>query len=386
MTIYNVPSDRRYWVVRADGGKYYQHFTHFDVIALGHLDEMQLQNTEEGYFFPESSTLIEAFDNLPVTAETTSRQKSAHYSQAKSFIYEMDVGDWVLTIGPYLARFGRIISPPYLNKESLKITVDRDKDRTFDCNFQLRRNVAWGPSISRANLPYGLLRSLRANQTLFNIDDHWEAIYHTLYAAFLAGNTLYLSARINSSENISNYDVTQVFSLLTEVEILGKELLNNNLTPENFDEVVDRYAAENKITITTKAQFHSPGDIWNAIVAIGDATHLDAALNHWATSTFAIYSLIFGNKKLGVDGVVDLKTRQKLWELIIARMKKHNADTVVKKLEIDSPSADTSPLENENQDTGKSIGKAKKAPRVPKSTKSTQPAKKASKPNGDDQP
>lgn len=378
MTIYNVPSDRRYWVVRADGGKYYQHFTHFDVIALGHLDEMQFENSDDGYFFPDNSKLIDGFNKLPVTAETTRRQKSAHYSQAKSFIYEMDVGDWVLTIGPYLARFGRIISPPYINKEPLKVVIDPNNDRTFDCDFQLRRNIAWGPSISRAKLPYGMLRSLKANQTLFNIDDHWEAIYHTLYPVFRAKNKLYLSARINSNANISNYNVTQVFGLLTEVEILGKELLNSNFTPESFDDVLENYVKEDLITITTKAQFHSPGEIWNTITAVGSVAS-SALLDHWASATFTAYSMVFGNKKIGMDGILDIKTRQKLWDIVIKRMEKHHADTAVKKLEIDSPDAVTTPLEDESQDTGKTISKTKRAPRGEEGAKSIRSPKNAKK-------
>src|SRR6185369_17641772 len=97
---------------------------------------------------------------------------------------------------------------------------------------------------------------------------------------------------------------------------------------------------------------------------------LDAVLNHWATCTYAAYSMMFGNKKIGVDGIVDLKTRQKLRDLVIGRMNKHHADKAVKKLEIDSPDADTAPLEDETQDTGKTISKEKRAPRGAKSAKS----------------
>lgn len=382
MVIYNVPDDRRYWVVRADGGKYYQHFTQFDVIALGHLDGMQFANDKEGYFFPENSNLVDAFNKLPITETTTRQQKSAHYSQAKAFIYEMDVGDWVLTIGPYLARFGRIVSPPYLDKDPLTIVIDPQKNRAINCDFQLRRKIVWGPSISRSRLPYGMLKSLRANQTLFNIDDHWEAIYHTLYPVFRSGNTLYLSARINTKENISNYNITQVFSLLSEIEILGKELLNDSLTTENFDEVLDEYADKDLITITTKAEFHSPGEIWNAITALGDTAYLGAVFDNWAINTYAAYSMVFGNKKIGVDGIVDIKTRQKLWDLVIGRMKKHNADKAVRKLEIDLPDLDTTPLEDGSRDTGKAISKPKRAPRGEKGAKSGSSNKKSAEGKG----
>ena len=131
----------------------------------------------------------------------------------------------------------------------------------------LRRKVSWGPTVSRKSLPFGLARSLRANQAFFNIDSHWEAIHHTLYPAFIKGDNLYLSAQINTEKRVSNHSVATFLTFLDEIEVISKEA-DGKLKSEKFDEVFHEYANNDKLTTTTKAEFHSPGEIWNAISGV----------------------------------------------------------------------------------------------------------------------
>jgi hypothetical protein len=36
MKIYKIPEEKRYWVVRAESGRYFDHFIKYGVVALGH--------------------------------------------------------------------------------------------------------------------------------------------------------------------------------------------------------------------------------------------------------------------------------------------------------------------------------------------------------------
>ncbi|MEJ2043237.1 MAG: hypothetical protein P8X74_01075 [Reinekea sp.] len=108
------------------------------------------------------------------------------------------------------------------------------------------------------------MSSLRANQTVFNVDKHWEAIYHSLYPAFSKEDDLYLSLKIRQEKEINNYSVVQILSFLNEIEVIAKEL-EGNLGPDNFEKLFAQYVVSDLLTLTTKAQFNSPGDIWNKI-------------------------------------------------------------------------------------------------------------------------
>lgn len=187
--------------------------------------------------------------------------------------------------------------------------------------------------------------SLKANQTVFNVDAKWDAIYHTLYPAFRRENKLFLSAKITTEQAIKNHNISIIFKILDEVEIIGKEIARG-ANSGNFEQIISTYIETDALTITTKAQFHSPGDIWNAITGV--AGNLD--LDHWATYTMTAYSMIFGNQKIGFDGLIDIETRKKLWDLVIDRIKKNKAEKVVEALQIKLPQIDTSKLEDSTKD------------------------------------
>lgn len=344
MEIYQVPDERRYWVVRAESGRYYDHFTKYGVIALGHLNCIEPQDTPEGQkFCPDEGELSDLFKRYHDGKEHKKQSTSVQLAQVKSFTYEMSVGDWVVTVGSSFVRFGRIVGNPYIANELLTVVYDPEKGRKVDMDYKLRRSVVWGPSIRRKELPYGLIQSLKSNLTVFNLDRHWQAVHHSLYPAFIKDDQLFLSSKIRSDDEIKNYSVSAILNLLNEVEVIGKELANGNEL-DDFESSYDEYIDNEQLTITTKAQFHSPGDIWNAISAAA------GGIEGWATYTVAAYSMLFGNQKLGFDGLIDLQTRQKIWDIILQRLQKNKAEKVVESLQLEMPKANTEKLEDNSSD------------------------------------
>jgi len=341
--IYTVPEDRRYWVVRAESGLYFDHFTRYGIIALGHLDDLNLKENRDSPFRPNTESVENDLKKLHESLSLKSRRTSTHLNQVKSFIAEMGVGDWVLTVGHSSIRFGRITGSPRIDKSPLKIVYDEETGREVTLEYNLRRKVVWGPVIRRNVLPFGLLKSLRANQTLFNIDHHWESVYHSLYPVFKRGDSLYVSARINTEERVKNYHVVSFLGFLNEIEVIAKEFSTlQSGTP--FDEIFNHYLENDYLTVTTKAEFHSPGEIWNEI------TTLVGSLDSWAAYAVCAYAMIFGNQKLGFDGLLDLQTRQKLWEVVIERVRAKNLEGVVKNLELTAPKSNTEKIENDDSD------------------------------------
>jgi len=341
MEIFQVPEDRRYWVVRAESGRYYEHFIKYGLIALGHLNCIHQNNTPEGEkYFPDENELKASFKRYHDSQEHSKQSTTAKITQIKSFIYDMSIGDWVVTVGNSFIRFGRIIGDSYIDNNVLTVAYDHDEDRKLDMDFTLRRTVSWGPYISKKELPYGLSQSLKSNLTVFSLDRHWEAVHHSLYPAFMKGERLYLSSKIRSSNDIKNYSMSSLLALLNEIEVIAKEIANNNVIA-NFEECYSKYINEDILTITTKAQFHSAGDIWNVILTNGGKESAIAAL---------AFSMIFGNNVLGFDGIIDLDTRHVIRDIVIERMEKNNTEKMVRSLELKVPSVDTKKLESEALD------------------------------------
>jgi len=346
MNIYQIPAEKRYWLVRAESGKYYDHFIEYGIVAVSHINWMNAANTLEGkYFCPNEGELASSFKKHFENDDKKKASISAKYAQVKSFTYEMQVGDWVITVGDKLIRYGRITSKPFINKNKVEIIYDAEAGRKVEMDCHLRRKVEWGPRIYKSKLPYGLVQSLRANQTVCNLDKNWQAIHHSIYPAFKLEDNLYLSAKITTEEQIKNHHITSLFRLLDEIEIIGKERLAK-IKDDHFNEIYDGYIERDELSSTTKAQFHSPGDIWNTITTLAGTIDVDA----WAAYTVAGYSMLFGNQKLGFDGILDLETRKKLWDLVIQRIKSNKAEKLVEKLKLEMPEADTSKLEDDSKD------------------------------------
>jgi hypothetical protein len=317
----------------------------YGLVALGHLDDLGLQSS--------NVTFNPSMENLRVQIEKKekdkdknkkSRQISVRFNQAKAFISSMKIGDWVVTIGHSQLCFGRIIGHSKILDTPLEFIYDEENDRKTTMYYNLRRRVSWGPMLNRSKLPYGLLNSFKANQTVFNIDSHWEAIHHTLYPFFQNKNKLYLSANLKTEENVNNYSMVKFLSVLSDIEVISKEL-DNGLDCDNFEKRFNEKVITGELTLTTKAQFHSPGDIWNALSFIGE-------LDGGQEIIYAIlaYTGLFGNKLTGFDGIIDLHTRQKLWSLLISRMEKSNMGNVIETLKLSLPSVDTSKLEDDSSD------------------------------------
>lgn len=331
--IYEVPSNRRYWLVRSDGGKYYDHFIKYGCIALGYLNRLELETTEDGGFKPNVNNL--KADYLALFDEKTQSKASTQFNQVKRFLCEMAIGDWVITVGKVGIRYGVITSDTYIENDPA--VVEYNGEYSISMEMNLRRRVKWGPIIRRGTLPYGLSQALRARLAVTSLDRHWQALHHSIYPAFRFNGNLYLSIKITTEEAINNYSIMSLFKLLSEIEVIGKEF-NDDLNTINFDKKFDDYHEAGGLTVTTKAQFHSPGDVWAMVQGVVND-------NSWLGITYVAYSMLFGNKLLGVDGVVDIDTRHKIRDLIIDRIRTNKAEKELGKLGLQMPQSQTDILE-----------------------------------------
>lgn len=62
--VFERPENQRYWVVRAQGGDYIDHFRQAGTVAIGHLDELGLPNSNHQPFFPAMRPLLAQIGSL----------------------------------------------------------------------------------------------------------------------------------------------------------------------------------------------------------------------------------------------------------------------------------------------------------------------------------
>lgn len=328
--VYQVPSERRYWVVRADGGDYFSHFGVYGAVAIGHLDEIGLGLTErQENFDPVWSRIYEQFQLHASANEKSSSYATARFNQVRRFVTEIKAGDWVLTVGHNVVRVGRVIGSAIIDPVPM---VLRNVDGTeVRMPYQLRRSVVWGRTMSKDRLSGPLLKCLRANQTVFSADNLWEDICHAVLPVFAKGSDLYFTIQIRSEGRIRSIDVSNLLLYLNELELIEKESSAILDGRRSFDALFDEYESGNKLTLTTEAEYHSPGELWGMISGLAPSGM------GWGTVFLIGYAMLFGNSKLGFDGLIDIQTRRKIWDLLLERFKSRKMDVTVSRLEVDHP-------------------------------------------------
>jgi hypothetical protein len=323
------PEGQRIWVIRASGGAYAGHFVDHSLIAIGHVDKVQ---------WPDGAIIDSQFSLLPsafnrLDPERARSSITSHVNQVKTFIWLIREDDLVITVSADWFRVGRVNGEAYIAKDPLTITRSQV---VYSMRHNLRRSVVWGPKIGRDKIPASLEMTMLAHQTVFNIDEHWDSIYHLLYPCFYANGKVYLSANIRQRGDLDNYSVSQFFSLLSGIEIMAKETVSESEEWETYPALSDTQLTRLKLNLTTKAEFMSPGAIWAAVSGT-PATLLWVAV---------IYIMLFGGdiKIFKTDGLIDTKTRQKIWDKVFKLVEIHNFPRVKKDLKLEVPELETEPL------------------------------------------
>ena len=326
------PKDQRVWVVRASGGHFVPHFRRDSLMAIGHLNDVGLPDGPVG-----DATSLE-FERLLKVADEKRKQNSitSHAKQAEVFCSAIKEDDLVVTLDSSAFMVGRVLGPAYV--DSAPVVIERPNAPSDKMPHRLRRKVSWGPMVERNAVPVALEMTLQAHQTVFNIDRYWTAVYHLLYPCFTFEGRLYLSANIKQQQAIDNYSVSQLFSLLSGVEVMAKLLARESEEWQSYPKNLPALDAELDLALSSKAEFMSPGTVWSTLLST------DTMVMAWAA---LIYVMLFGGKIVFFksDGLIDIHTRQKLWERVLRLKEVHDVDKIKKKLKVEVPKLDTEKLE-----------------------------------------
>lgn len=331
------PATQRFWVVRASGGTFVQHFRHAGLMAIAHLDSIGLPDGQVN-----DATALNFERALAAADRDKERSKASitsHAKQAEVFCSIIQIDDLIVTIDGAHLMVGRVLGTPFVDRMPV---VLRGHDETeHKMPHRLRRKVAWGPLIRRAQVPIAMEMTLFAHQTVFNIDRYWTSVYHLLYPCFTFEGRLYLSANIQQQEELDNYYIAQLFGLLSGVEVIGKLIASGADDLGNYPSNLPQLRGSLQLSLSSKAEFMSPGTVWSTLVGGGQEIL-------WAA---VVYVMVFGGdlKFFKADGILDTHTRQKIWAYVLRLLDAHDFKKLKANLKVDVPRADTEPLQVEAQ-------------------------------------
>lgn len=288
MKLQVIDNDVKYWVVRAgEDAKYYEHFRNNGVVALGHIDGLDVADgIIEGIQVSDLTAVLtelygrdpEAENEANGTAEgeaeagiQSASQIGSSVTQASTFINDIKIGDIIITVNKKRVLLGTIKSKAYIESGNLRFIKQDGNFHSRELKYKLRRKVEWETAKLRASIPSPIRPSLNAHQTLFSISEKNQELFtHWLYGIFQQNDRLYFSTKIDERDKISQFNVTEFQRAIQKIELLAEMIETDNLEiNDNLSATIDAQyllsGMDGDFTLTTKNSFLSPGNIWNEV-------------------------------------------------------------------------------------------------------------------------
>ncbi|UXR79846.1 hypothetical protein MUA65_07825 [Staphylococcus sp. IVB6218] len=212
LDIPNIPTTRKYWLVRTEGGNWYEEYVTEQYIAIG-------WNKINDKKYCDS-----------INKEDAMRILSKHYPENKQqtlvinnidrFYNKMNIGDVVLlpSEGSRIITFCEITSDVYIEEPS-QTEIDEGS-----CPYQKRRDIKILKTISKHNLDLKLFKMLQSRHTISDIRDYSKEIDSSLYDFYVKGDKITYSIKINKRSDLTAENIRT----LTNMPWFAEEYMSNN--------------------------------------------------------------------------------------------------------------------------------------------------------------
>lgn len=213
--ILKIPSDIGHWLLRADGGRYYEDFSFNDFVAISD-NEIKLHSLKR---LDKDSIAGITIDHIKKLYSDQyhewSNQKIAHAAGRTHRFYKgIKKGDLILVPSRRSTHFllGVITSEVY---EVTEDDIKPVKEVSYSiCNYHKRRNVYWVKEVARKEISDKLYWILSAHQTIFNLEEDKDYINQLLSPIYVYNNNCHGTIKINKHTNINTDEWFQLHSII----------------------------------------------------------------------------------------------------------------------------------------------------------------------------
>lgn len=250
-SILEIPTETGYWLLRADGGKYYEDFFLNNFIAISD-NEITLEMIRDCQSNSIAGITIDHYKELYNNEyeEWTNQQIAHAASRTEKFMNRMNTGDLVLVPSKRSTDFllGVIVSDVYEISED---EVDSGETVKYAITPYLkRRRVHWLKEVSRSEISEKLYWVLSAHQTIFDLAEQRDYINQLLSPIYVQNGVCHGTVKISKKEGLNSNEWFDLYSII------------KNYSDATSEEVI------------VKSNVQSPGlvefvsDNWGTIVAI----------------------------------------------------------------------------------------------------------------------
>lgn len=217
INIMKIPDEIGYWLVRADGGKYYEDFflNNFVSISDNNVDLSSIELLNETSI---AGITVDNFKEIYQSKypEWNNQQISHAASRSYKFYAEIKKGDLVLVPSRRSLNFlvGIVDSDVYEVTKSEAVSRS-EKEVLYSINSNLkRRKVTWIKEISRTEISDKLYWILSAHQTIFNLEEDKGYINQLLSPIYIQNDVCHGTIKIEKQSGLNSDEWFELHSII----------------------------------------------------------------------------------------------------------------------------------------------------------------------------
>lgn len=229
-SILSFNSCTKFWIVRAEGGKYFDDFIadnyigiRYNKVTINSLKTIQTNNK-----LPSVDTVKDIYRDIygdgSILDKSSKQKLTEHAKQTYLFTFEMKIGDAILVPNKRSRKFalGVITSDPY--DESEYYIQDRITNRVSDglnfmpSNYVKRRKVKWVSTINRNEIPNDLSWILSTHQAIIDASSAKKKLMPLIFPFFKYEDNYYLRVFSGKGGDLSMKDWAMIVSQDNEID------------------------------------------------------------------------------------------------------------------------------------------------------------------------
>lgn len=246
-----IPKTKNYWLVRTQGGKYYEEYRKNGFIAIN-WDEISVNDIK--------NLSREDLENKIKEYYPKKKKPGRAAGQLKTFTNLIKKGDTVVITSYSSNQFsvGEVLEDDCYTEE---VSPKQLEVNNKLCSFQKRKKVKWIKEVHKWDVEFSMFKLLQhAQNTISDANDYADVIESMIHDFYIRGAKAELTLRVKKEGNIP---WNSFFSMGNEISELASD----------FNTFTNKYSI-NMDEIDTKVNINSPGKIKlsgpaKAITALG---------------------------------------------------------------------------------------------------------------------
>lgn len=283
LKIPSVPEDIHYWIIRTNGGEYYEDFTlheyisiSWDYVSLSILytkDDDEIKRLIEVY--EKMSTLPEDSDD---ESDGTAKGKiTAILNKINRFVFEIDKGDIILIPSKNSDRIAiaKVIGDVYEAENYVESYLQANPTTEIvPCPYRKRRKIKILKTITKGQMDIYLAKGFNSQHALSSMDEYAPYINRTIYGIYSRGDELHTTLHAGHPNGLT---LKELVEFSTQLEKTASSIAQQCEIPFDSSQV------------EVKLNIHSPG----LIELIGSISSAGIVLS---LLIFTVNNLINGGK------------------------------------------------------------------------------------------